>query len=894
MKIKTKALIISVLLIIILIISIRLFFEYNALHNSMTTNLFITGKALQAEARLIRLLKSKPLDIEAAKEVIKEIVNDIKTLDKDLLTIEESYHIKSLTLSFIQIGGLLEGLQSNQDIPEAISIQIDNEILKIEDSLFKFRQTFKERMDKEIFRRANLQLAIFATTGIGIFILFFGFYRLFLMPIFFMSNEIKAVREGKKDNITIYKSTDELGYLTLFTYQMLDELRKSAEALSERYGMQYALSEILMASQKIEDINLFLKKVIDIILSVKWLNIQIKAGISLVSGERLVLVAEKNFPESQLRICSDVPIGVCLCGKAVQRGESIYKPSCDDYHENRWEGMPPHGHYCVPIKHMDKVLGVINLYLEEGYVLSKTEMEFINTIAIVVAETLTIKKLSESEHLITMAIEESGEGVIIMDRHGLIEYVNPAIERITGYLEEELLGKNLITGIHPWVHADEMNKSISNGNLWFGTLRNKRKDGTDYYVHISLVPVKDINGDVKKFVSIIKDVTKERSLEEQLRHSQKMEVIGQLAAGVAHDFNNILTAIIGYGNLLQNKLLDEKMRDYVHEILLSSERAANLTKSLLAFSRKQVINLQPVDLNEIVRGMEKFISKIIKENIELKFLLSDNKLNVMADKGQIEQALMNLVTNASDAMPEGGLLVIKTDIVNIDEEYVKSKIFDRAGPHACISVTDTGIGMDEKTIQRIFEPFYTTKEIGKGTGLGLPIVYGIIKQHGGNIKVYSEKGEGTTFRIYLPLISAEIKEKAEKEIPLPKFGTELILFAEDDDTIRKLIKDVLEEYGYKLIEAHDGDEAVKLFKENKNKIDMILFDVILPKKNGIEAYEEIKKINPDIKALFISGYAEEIIHKKQISETGLNFISKPIFPNELLIKIREVLSKYNQ
>jgi CheY-like chemotaxis protein len=266
-------------------------------------------------------------------------------------------------------------------------------------------------------------------------------------------------------------------------------------------------------------------------------------------------------------------------------------------------------------------------------------------------------------------------------------------------------------------------------------------------------------------------------------------------------------------------------------------------------------------------------------------------LTIMADSFQIEQVLMNLATNARDAMPEGGCLTIETRPVRIDEEYVKRHIFATPGMYALLSVTDTGIGMDEKTKERIFEPFFTTKEVGKGTGLGLAIVHGIVKQHNGKINVYSEPGRGTTFKIYLPLIGKEAVEAEISELPPPKGGTETILLAEDDETVRELIKNILEESGYKMIEAVDGEDAVEKFKGNKDRIHLALFDVIMPKKNGKEACEEIKSIIPDIKTIFMSGYTADIVSRKGILEEGLAFIAKPVSPDELLRKVREVLDR---
>jgi signal transduction histidine kinase/DNA-binding response OmpR family regulator len=378
----------------------------------------------------------------------------------------------------------------------------------------------------------------------------------------------------------------------------------------------------------------------------------------------------------------------------------------------------------------------------------------------------------------------------------------------------------------------------------------------------------------------------------QLLQAQKMEAVGQLAGGISHDFNNILTAMIGYGHLLKMKMKeDDPLRTYADNILSLSDKAANLTQSLLAFSRKRIMNPCPANLNEIIKRIDYLLSRIIGEDIKLQTMLSEDDLIVMADSGQIEQVLMNLATNARDAMPEGGLLTIGTETLDIDHEFIKEHGYGNEGQYALISLTDTGAGMDRETREKIFEPFFTTKEVGKGTGLGLSMVYGIIKQHEGYINVYSEPGRGTTFRIYLPLIEAKAEEIKPEAIQPIETGTETVLLAEDEDAIREFIKKLLEEYGYKVITAGSGQEAIDEFKAHKDKIQLALLDVIMPNRNGKEAYEEIKKIRPDIKVLFMSGYPADIIHKHDIIEKGFAYIEKPASPTKLLRKIREVLGK---
>ena len=381
-------------------------------------------------------------------------------------------------------------------------------------------------------------------------------------------------------------------------------------------------------------------------------------------------------------------------------------------------------------------------------------------------------------------------------------------------------------------------------------------------------------------------------LHAQLLQAQKMEAVGQLAGGVAHDFNNILTAMIGYGHMLKIKMKeDDPLRTYADHILSLSDRAANLTQSLLAFSRRQVMNPRPIDLHDTIRRVENLLARIIGEDIELNIRLSPEDLTIMADPVQIEQVFMNLATNARDAMPEGGKLEISTEVVEFDQLFIMTHGYGKQKKYAFISMSDTGVGIDEQTREKMFEPFFTTKEVGKGTGLGLSMVYGIVKQHDGYINVYSEQGKGTTFKIYFPLIQGKAEEAAHEVSPAIETGTETILIAEDEAEVRELTKKFLTNYGYKVIEAVDGPDAIDKFKRYRDQIQLLLLDVILPKKNAKEVYEQIKQTAPDIKVLFMSGYTVDIMHKQGIFKENLNFIMKPVSPSKLLRKVREVLDK---
>lgn len=378
----------------------------------------------------------------------------------------------------------------------------------------------------------------------------------------------------------------------------------------------------------------------------------------------------------------------------------------------------------------------------------------------------------------------------------------------------------------------------------------------------------------------------------QLYHSQKIEAVGQLAGGVAHDFNNIITAISGYAHLVSMKMPEnDPLKHYVEQIIASSDRAASLTQSLLAFSRKQVIDPKPFNVNKLIKGLETLLLRLIGEDIKLKTVIPAQELFVMADCGQFEQIIMNLATNARDAMPAGGELTITAKLELIDENFIERNGFGQPGKYVHISVSDTGCGMDESIRNKIFEPFFTTKEVGKGTGLGLSIAYSIISQQNGYIDVRSIIGKGTTFNIYYPTLNKTSEEIRPKPVVATMAGTETLLIAEDDENIRNLNATFLQELGYLVLTAVDGNDALEKFDEHKNKIDIVILDVVMPGKNGKEVYDRIIEIQPHMKVLFTSGYTADIISSKGISTKKFDFLQKPHPPVELSRKLRQMLDK---
>ncbi len=505
----------------------------------------------------------------------------------------------------------------------------------------------------------------------------------------------------------------------------------------------------------------------------------------------------------------------------------------------------------------------------------------------------------KTEQFIQDIFESMGEGLAVVGPDMRIRTANAAYAKMAGFNDvERVKGMTCYEATHQRrtpcdAAACECPVSVSfkTGKPFTSLHRHIGPANGPTDVEVRSYPMKDRVGNITSVLEIIRDISSEKKLETQLRQAQKMEAVGQLAGGIAHDFNNILTAIIGYANLLGMRLdQSDPLRVNVEQILAASERAARLTHSLLAFSRKQLLNPEPTDLNQVIHDVEKLLMRLIGEDIELKTALPDHPLTIMADPGQIGQVLMNLATNARDAMPDGGVLTIEASETILDEAYVRTHDVGKPGPYALLRISDSGMGMDEKTREKIFEPFFTTKEIGKGTGLGLAMAYGIVKQHNGHINVYSEQGKGSVFTIYLPLISAETRKTQAADETADLAGTETVLLAEDDDAVRGLTRLVLTEFGYTVIEAKDGEEALTRFMEHPGVVDLVVLDVIMPKKNGREVYEEMRRLRPGVKVLFMSGYTAEIMHRRGIMEQGLPFVSKPISPTLFLKKMRDILS----
>lgn len=643
------------------------------------------------------------------------------------------------------------------------------------------------------------------------------------------------------------------------------------------------------------------------------------AWIGIIDPASSIVVPKAHYGKgtgylSGIKISSqDIPEGQGPCGTAIRLDCPIISNDIEnDNSMNPWKKNALEQGFrsmaSFPLHIDGRAAGSLSLYSGEWEYFNDKEVEVLKLIANDISLAMDVieredknSKIREHMKRLSKVIEQSPSIVVITDKHGSIEYVNKAFILSTLYTYEDVIGKNiniLKSGTMSKGEYKRLWGKITQGEEWSGEFCNKRQDGEFYWEYATIIPLKGDDGEIINFVKVAIDMTERRHLENQLRQSQKMEAIGQLTGGVAHDFNNILYAISNYAYLIRLNI--EKysgaypdsrvLMNYVEGIQSSSERGAKLTQGLLAFSRKQMIHPTQIDINNTILGIEKMLTRLIREDITMKIDVFPQPLNILADGAQIDQILVNLTTNSRDAMPNGGVITISTQKLRYEGEFQYELGEMDKGMYGVITFSDTGSGMIKQIQEKVFEPFFTTKEVGHGTGLGLSTVFGAVRQNNGHINLYSEPGVGTTFKIYFPLIDVDHVEykHTDKEISIK--GTATILLAEDEADLKESTKLILEGNGYKVITAEDGGNAVTEFIRHADEIALVILDVIMPKKNGKAVYDEVIKIKPSIKVLFISGYSDDIIAEKGILTDDLYFISKPILPDILLKNINDILN----
>ena len=502
----------------------------------------------------------------------------------------------------------------------------------------------------------------------------------------------------------------------------------------------------------------------------------------------------------------------------------------------------------------------------------------------------------QSLRKLSCAVEQSADAIFITNSKGIIEYVNPAFEMLTGYSREEVTGRTssiLKSGEQPPVLYREVWESIRSGNVGRSIVVNRKKNGEVYYVDESISAIRDGEGRIANFVSNGRDYTERLRLEAQLLQSQKMDAIGRLAGGIAHDFNNLLTIITSYSELALDSVASESpAHARIQEILSAARRAADLTRQLLAFSRKQPQALRVAELNPVVDGIVKTLHRLIGEDIELVFVPGEALGKIRLDPVQIEQILMNLAANARDAMPQGGQCTIETSNVQLDERYAdRKRAVIPTGRYAVLSLTDTGAGIPADHLSHVFEPFYTTKPSGKGTGLGLATVYGIVKQNHGFVWAYSEPGMGTVIKIYLPCVQDQsvVMEIEDTGAGVALRGTETVLLVEDEEPLRRATVEILRLRGYTVLEARDGVDALSVSRKHGSTIHLAVTDVVMPHMSGGELARELEALRPQTRVLFVSGYAGQTVLDHSVIDVENNFLQKPFTLKQLASKVRTVL-----
>jgi len=631
---------------------------------------------------------------------------------------------------------------------------------------------------------------------------------------------------------------------------------------------------------------------------------RMRASILSLHGNQLFHCSAPSLPAEYCEAINGVVIGPAVgsCGTAAFLGKEVMVEdiATDPLWKDYKSVALPHGLlacWSEPIIGSDgKVLGTFAMYFDHPSKPDTQELVEIRNASRLVAIVMEKEQRENLLHKLSSAIEQAGESVIITDRHGVIEYVNPSFSRITGYSREEVLGKNprvLKSGNESDEYYKRMWSSLSKGETWQSSIINRRKDGSEYPALMTISPIRDNNGDISHYVGVQQDMTDHEMLEERFRQAQKMEALGTLVGGIAHDFNNVLAGMTG--NLYLAKRLVADNSDVVSKldsVEALSFRAAEMIKQLLAFARKGHVDMQPFGLTSFLKEASHLCQASIPENIRFEYEFCPEELVIKGDATQLQQVVMNLLNNARDAVfgIEDPKIFLRLEEMHADDAFLKEHPEINSSLLAHVSISDNGLGIAESDQEHIFEPFYTTKEVGKGTGLGLAMAYGSIQSHQGVIDVQSEPGRGSTFHIYLPVIEErKVNVVSEKVADLAAGQGQTILVVDDNENVRSVSRDLLQAIGYKVLEAEDGLEAIECFTTNQKDIALILMDVVMPNLGGVAAAQRIMQIDPDVPIIFATGYDKEAIAKSDMPSSDQIVLSKPYNIEELSQMIKGLL-----
>lgn len=734
---------------------------------------------------------------------------------------------------------------------------------------------------------ARRGMSLFLLLSLGLTLL--ALYRVqtgLVAPIRALAGLSAQITAGSFPEIRLHAPRNELG-------DMIRNFGVMRDSMSRNLHLKAAINNLLSLSLERLPLDTLLDRLLENILATPWPGLAARGAIFLAEPETgaLLMKAQRGLPPPLLEKCARVPLGRCLCGKAAASKQVVFADGLDERHETHYPGMPPHGHYCVPIISEKRTLGAFTIYTAQGHKEDKDAVFFLQSLAGILAGIIQRRLAEDEKALLSDVLEQAFDAVIITGTDGKIRYVNRAFERITGFTREEALGKPpsiLKSGDRPRDTDRQLWSALTGGKAWTQRVTNKKKDGTPLKMDCVIFPVKSKDGAITAFASVQRDITEQSALESQLFQAQKLETLGRLAGGVAHDFNNVLGAILGYTDmLLRAGGVEAQAAADLEEIKKAALRGAGITRQLLTFSRKSRPELKTLNLNPVILEMQKMLSRLTGENIEFQLDLAQNLPPVYADQVQLEQIIMNLVVNARDAMPGNGKITITT--TSAAARDLPPSI--PAGDMVLLSVRDTGGGMDEAVLSKIFDPFFTTKGEGKGTGLGLSVVYSIAKQHGGGVTVSSTPGMGSVFNIYLPIQAAGTAVDVPAAIPAPpaKGHGERVWLIEDDEQLRGHIARLLREYGYLPSAFSRAEEALAAAAAGESAPALLVTDVTLPGLNGYDLAERLLGKDSG-RVLYITGYSEPLFSSHFASPEKIALLRKPFTNDALLLAVGKALA----